>query len=447
MLSIKLVRGLEQAKQAFKSIGPLDLTSLPPEVHERTAKLFGSGVGPEDAVRRILNDVKAEGDVAVRRYTKLLDGVVPKELEVPRERWHDALSRIPETLVSALKHARDRVRHFHELSLPRSWVDFDRGLGELVVPLERVGVYVPGGSAAYPSTVIMTAVPAKVAGVKEVVMATPPGSDGAPHLAVLAAAAIAGVDRLFCMGGVPAIAALAYGTESVPRVFKLCGPGSIFVSIAKTMVFGHVDIDGVYGPTETVVVADDSAPAAFCAADLLAQAEHDVLASPILITNSLPLAVDVEKELENQLAKLNRSDTMRKSLSNRGMLVLVNSLDEALELANHIAPEHLCLLVRDAWQWAAKVRNAGGVFLGQFSPEVIGDYVAGPSHVMPTGGTARFRSSLGVHHFIKHVPLVGISRQDFDRLASVAIEIATSEGLSGHAHAIEVRLNSDKKSS
>ena len=269
-------------------------------------------------------------------------------------------------------------------------MDPSRGLGERLIPMQRIGVYAPGGTASYPSTVLMTAIPARVAGVEEVILCTPSTSP-----AVMAAAAIAGVDRVFRVGGAQAIGAMAYGTESIRKVDMICGPGNLFVTMAKRMVFGEVAIDGLYGPTETVLVADHSADPVHCAADLLAQAEHDPLASPILVTNSPSLAESIDEELDRQLAMLERREIAAAALSNGGCMVLVNNLEEAMELANQVAPEHLCLLVEDPWRWADKVRNAGGLFLGRYSPEVVGDYVAGPSHVMPTGGTARFSSALG----------------------------------------------------
>ena len=280
-------------------------------------------------------------------------------------------------------------------------------------------------------------------------LATPPRDGGPPDPAVLMAAKLAGVDRVFQIGGVQAIGAMAYGTESIPKVDKICGPGNIFVTLAKKLVFGQVDIDGLYGPTETVVIADEMASPVFCAADLLAQAEHDPLASPILVTTSPSLVGEVESELDRQLAYLERGGMAAGSLESRGKVILVDSLDEALELANTIAPEHLCMMVEEPWAWAGKVRHAGGVFLGPFSPEVMGDYVAGPSHVMPTGGTARFSSALSVHHFLRTMPVVGLksSPAEYRDLAEAAALIARAEGLTGHARAIEVRLDDLAKGS
>ena len=324
--------------------------------------------------------------------------------------------------------------------MPQGWMDPKRGLGERLIPMQRVGVYAPGGTASYPSTVLMTAIPARVAGVEEVILCTPSTSP-----AVMAAAAIAGVDRVFRVGGVQAVGAMAYGAGPIPKVDMICGPGNLFVTLAKRMVYGEVAIDGLYGPTETVLIADDSADLVHCAADLLAQAEHDPLASPILVTNSASLAEGINTELERQLALLERRDIAITALTNGGCIVLVDNLDEAMTLANQVAPEHLCLLVEDPWQWSEKVRNAGGVFVGQFSPEVVGDYVAGPSHVMPTGGTARFSSALGVHQFLKSMPIIGLNAEAFPEMAKAVSTIARWEGLTAHARAMEIRMESSKE--
>ena len=327
--------------------------------------------------------------------------------------------------------------------LPESWLDEERGLGELVRPLERVGLYAPGGTAAYPSTVLMTAIPARVAGVPQVILATPRRGREPLNPSVLAAAEIAGVDAIYQIGGVAAIGAMAYGTESIPSVDKICGPGNLFVALAKKIVQGQVDIDGLFGPTETIVVADESASPRFCAADLIAQAEHDPMATAILVTNSETLLSRVGEELDLLMqAQGNGRDTeiARSALERRGRAVLVDSLEDGVELVNRIAPEHLCLMVADPWAWVDRVRNAGGLFLGEFSPEVMGDYIAGPSHVMPTGGTARFSSALSVHQFLKHMPVVGLKPQEFQRLGPPAVRIAHAEGLPGHSGAISVRL-------
>jgi len=300
-------------------------------------------------------------------------------------------------------------------------------------------MYVPGGGASYPSTVLMTVIPARVAGVREIVVASPAGRGGVSP-ATLAAAEIAGADRVFAIGGAQAIAALAFGTESVPKVDKICGPGNVFVQLAKRMVYGAVDIDGFYGPTETVIIADGTADPAICATDLLAQAEHDPMASAILITDSSELASAVDRETERQLAGLGRKDVIRASLGGRSGIAVVGDLQEAVELVNHYAPEHLSIMVRDGWSCAEKVTNAGGIFIGETAPEVAGDYTAGPSHVMPTGGTARFGSPLTVEDFLKVTSVVAVDGRTLGAIGPAAAAIARAEGLDAHARAIEMRL-------
>ena len=440
-MRLKMVRGLSAAETALTRIDPLDLSSLPEPVLQRTRDLFGADATPESSVLQMLRDVRAEGDAAVRRYASLLDGADLDSLQVPEAELEAAWETTPDDLKQALELAARRITEFHEATLPRDWVDLGGGLGELVRPLERVGLYAPGGTAAYPSTVLMTAIPARVAGVSEVVLATPRRGREPLNTTVLAAARIAGVDAVYQVGGVPAIGALAYGTETIRKVDKICGPGNVFVAYAKRMVQGQVDIDGVFGPTETILLADETANPVFCAADLIAQAEHDPMASAILVTDSQNLIDAVEAELDVQIAGNPRAETIRHSLERQGCIVVVDTFDEAIAVANHIAPEHLCLMVADPWAWAGQVRNAGGLFLGEFSPEVMGDYIAGPSHVMPTGGTARFSSALSVHHFLRTMPVVGLSPQRFTDLGAAAVRIAEAEGLPGHAGAVQARLD------
>jgi len=326
-------------------------------------------------------------------------------------------------------------------------MDMENGFGEMIIPIERVGIYIPGGRAAYPSTVLMTAIPARVAGVKEVVIATPPLGDQGPHPTVMAAALVSGVSRVFQVGGAQAIAAMAYGTETVPRVDMICGPGNIFVTLAKKMVYGQVSVDGLEGPTETLIVADESANPILCAADLLGQAEHDLLATPVLITTSESLLAPVQEEIKRQLSSLTRKDTASSSIERRGVIVVVDTLDEALELSNNYAPEHICLMIRDPWDAVGKVRHAGGIFLGDHSPESMGDYVAGPSHVMPTGGTARFNSYLGVTQFLKRTPVVDLDSDTARRLTATAATLARAEGFDAHARSVELRVELEGDSS
>ena len=438
---LNVIRGAENAENVLTRIDPLDLSSLPESVLERTRAAFGDGVSPAESVARMLAEVKRDGDVAVRRYARLLDGVDLDDFRIPDAELDAAASGVSAELWQSLELAAGRIRAFHQATLPGGWMDPAQGLGELVRPLARVGVYAPGGSAAYPSTVLMTVIPARVAGVGEIILATPRAGGQPLNPAVMAAAKIAGVDAMYQVGGVPAIAAMAYGTESIPRVDKICGPGNIFVAYAKKLAQGAVDIDGVFGPTETIILADGGANPDFCAADLIAQAEHDPLATAILVTDSEELVAAVEARLAARLAGAARGEVARQALARQGRVVLADSLDEGVELVNRIAPEHLCLLVRDPWAWVDRIRHAGGLFLGEYSPEVMGDYIAGPSHVMPTGGTARFGSALSVHHFLRTMPVVGLHPGDFRRLGPAAVRIAEAEGLAGHAGAVQARLD------
>jgi len=400
----------------------------------------------EPVVRQIIDEVRSNGDAALRMYTLKFDGVGLGSLEVGRQQIASAYREVSEGLVSALSIAAERIRSFHGGQKDSLWGGFSRlGLSQLVRPLERVGVYAPGGTASYPSTVLMTAIPARVAGVREVILVTPPGEGGAVSSPTLVAADIAGVDRIFCVGGAQAIAALAFGTESIPRVDKICGPGNIFVVLAKKMVYGTVGIDGLQGPSEVVIIADENASAEYCAADLLAQAEHDTSASAILITTSRRLAAEVSQEVERQLASLTRRKVAEESLAGRGMIAVVASVDEAIELANLYAPEHLSLMVDKAEAYIDKITNAGCIFIGNSSTVVLGDYVAGPSHVLPTGGTARFGSPLSVADFVKFMNLVKIDEASLKQLGQAAVVIARAEGFDAHARAVERRLGTGLK--
>jgi histidinol dehydrogenase len=348
---------------------------------------------------------------------------------------------IDPALAEALDFAADRIRRYHQGQARRVLDSYtDDGLGVQVHALATVGFYIPGTSAVYPSSVLHTLIPARVAGVEQLLMVTPAGPDGTVPLVKLAAAAIAGVDRVFVCSGAQAIAALAYGTETVPRVDKICGPGSIFVTLAKRAVFGDVGIDSIYGPTETVIVADETADPALCAVDLIAQAEHDELASPIFITSSAELAQRVADEVEERLAVLPRGAVARASIEGQGGAVVADSIEEAVALGSEFAPEHLCILARDARRLARMVKNAGGIFIGEGSPEAIGDYTAGPSHVMPTGGAARFASPLSVQDFLKFSTIIDLAADGVYELGPPGAMIARAEGLVGHARAIEERM-------
>ena len=416
--------------------------NLSPRAKEGIHRVFGADLSADEVVGRILTDVRDEGDPAILRYSAAFDGGAPAELETPRERWDHALTAIDPDLRAALELAAERIAAFHRKQVRTSWLDWaeDGALGQIIRPLERVGLYVPGGAAVYPSSLLMTAIPARVAGVREIIVCSPPQPGGEVSSLIRAAAAIAGVDRVFRIGGVQAIGAMAYGTPTVPHVDKIYGPGNIFVVIAKQKVYGSVAIDQLPGPTETLLVADDSADPELAAADMLAQAEHDPMATAILITTSRALADAVQDELPRQLALLERADIAGQSLATNGMIAVVPDVETAIDLANSYAPEHLCLLLRDPWAVLGMVRHAGGVFVGEDSPEALGDYTTGPSHVMPTGGTARFFSPIHVGEFVKTISVAAANRRALERLGPATIAIARAEGLGAHAASIERRL-------
>ena len=415
-------------------------------LHEKVAPtssgraLYPGRLSPIEVARLVIAEVRKDGDRALLRISGVLDGTPLKLIEVPPGQLKRGASLLPSAARASLKFAADRVREFQQSAMPRSWQHPSGQFGETVTPLERVGAYVPAGTAPLASTVLMTAVPAKVAGVGEVVLCTPAPGDSLPHPAVLAAAAIAGVDRVFKVGGAQAIAAMAYGTETVPRVDLVCGPGNAYVTAAKKLVFGDVGIDGLYGPTETLVIADGHADPELCAADLLAQAEHDVMAMPVLVATSSDVADAVEAALELQLRALSRRAIAGESVKSNGVTIVVGSVEEGIEVANEIAPEHLCLAVADAARYLPLVRSAGGVFIGELSAEVMADYVAGPSHVMPTGGTARFASALSARNFVRVTPFLHLDQKSFLDLAPHASQLAKLEGLGGHAEAADLRL-------
>lgn len=401
--------------------------------------LFPDRIPPDEFAARVIQIVRKEGDAGLRRINTALDGSSPDLFEVPQTEVDTALAELDPAAIAAFELAAERVRKFQGRGLPKSWSDGTGKFGERVTPLRSVAAYVPGGTAPLASTVIMTVVPAKVAGVDEIIVATPAPGDSMPHPAILAAAKIAGASRVFKLGGAQAIAALAYGTESVPAVDLICGPGSVWVTAAKKLVYGDVGIDGLYGPTETLLIADESADPRFTAADLIAQAEHDTVAMPILVALSEGIVERTEAEIERQLENLPRSNTARSAFSNRGVAVVVSNTDEAIQVANAAAPEHLCILTEDASDLVEKVRNAGGLFVGEWSAEVMADYVAGPSHVMPTSGTARFSSALSVRNFLRITPVLTFDDDTFLKLSKDAEILAKLEGLHGHAAASEYR--------
>jgi histidinol dehydrogenase len=395
----------------------------------------------EASVRTILSAVRARGDAAVLEYTQRFDNVSARslaELEVPPEKLKSALQSVPGEEMKALRAAHERIRSFHEKQLQKSWeyteADGTR-LGQRITPLERVGLYVPGGKAAYPSTVLMNAVPAKVAGVRELIMVSPN-----PSPLVLAAAALAGVDRVISVGGAQAIAALAYGTESVSRVDKIVGPGNVYVAEAKRQVFGQVGIDMVAGPSEILVISDGSTPADWVAMDLFSQAEHDESAQAILLSPDVRHLNAVQSSIERLLQDMPRRDTIAASLLGRGALIETRDLGEACALANRIAPEHLELSVQNPETWLPQLTNAGAIFLGRWSSEAIGDYCAGPNHVLPTAGTARFSSPLGVYDFQKRSSVISVSPEAASTLGAIAVTLAEGEGLTAHARSAEMRF-------
>jgi len=401
--------------------------------------LFPNKVSPIEFASRVIDIVRNEGDAGLARINTALDGSSPETFEVPQSEIDAAFQNLDPASINALELAADRVRKFQSKGLPKSWTDGAGKFGERVTPLGSVAAYVPAGTAPLASTVIMTVVPAKVAGVEEIIVVTPAPGDSMPHPAVLAAAKIAGASRVFKLGGAQAIAAMAYGTETIPSVDLICGPGSAWVTAAKKLVFGDVGIDGLYGPTETLVIADDSADPRFTASDLIAQAEHDTVAMPILVGMSDEIVDKTEAEIERQLEDLPRENIARAAFTNRGVAVVVETTLEAIAVANAAAPEHLCILTADADDLVDKVTSAGGLFVGEWSAEVMADYVAGPSHVMPTAGTARFSSALSVRNFVRVTPVLTFDDDTFLKLSKDAELLAKLEGLHGHAAASEYR--------
>jgi len=437
---MKRVKGFDKARQLLARENLWECFTAPPRLAAQIKQVFGEELSVPEVVDRIVSEVRDKGNEALFDYTEKLDGVRLDSLEVTRQEIAAAYDMADKRLVSALEFAVRRIQDFHvACEHETGLIPVGRYLGQQVLPLQRVGLYVPGGTAAYPSTVLMMAIPAGVAGVEDIIMVSPPGKDGRIPAPTLVAADIAEVNRVFKLGGAQAIAALAFGTESIPRVDKICGPGNIFVTLAKKMVYGIVDIDGLEGPSEIVIVADEKANPAFCAADLLAQAEHDPLASVILITTSADLAKQVDSEIAVQLGKLKRRSTIKKAIDG-GMLVVVDDMAQALELVNLFAPEHLSIMTSNASALARRIRNAGCIFVGGNSPVVLGDYVAGPSHVLPTGGSARFGSPLGVGDFLKITNVIALDKPAMRKLSDPAVEIAKAEGLDAHAQAMALRV-------
>lgn len=434
-----------EAQQSILKRRPWDELDVPQSLMDGIQSIFGERLHPEEVVRRILRDVRQRGDLAILDWTRQIDRIEIRGIMVDQGQIQKAYEQIPTSVVEALRLSAARIEAFHRRQPTLSWFQNDEEglLGQMVRPIDRVGVYAPGGTAPLPSSVLMSAIPARVAGVGFLSVVSPPDrATGWPHPATLVAADIAGVDEIYTAGGAQAIAALAFGTESISPVDKICGPGSLFTTLAKRQVYGIVGIDGLPGPTETVVIADDSADPQLVAADLLAQAEHDVLASAILLTPSRTQAEKVQAAVMSQMEMLDRTTQITASLANNSGIVLTGSIEEAIELSNAYAPEHLCLSVADPWSWLGQVRHAGGVFLGERSFEALGDYVAGPSHTMPTGGTARFASPTNVNDFVKIVSVIGLNDKAMRNIGPAAEAIARAEGLNGHADAVARRLRS-----
>jgi histidinol dehydrogenase len=398
----------------------------------------------ESRVRAILHDVASRGDNALREYTARFDGVQLTHLEVTPEELEQAWAEVSPPVAEALRLAATRIRRFHEHQKRTSWFEVDEhgGLvGQMITPLRRVGVYVPGGLAVYPSSVLMCAIPAQVAGVEEIILCTPPRKDGTVHPLVLVAAQEAGVSRIFKVGGAQAIAAMAYGTQSVPAVDKIVGPGNIYVTVAKKLVYGTVGIDMLAGPSEVCILADHTADARYVAIDMLTQAEHDVHTAAFLITPSPALAQAVQEEIDRVLATLPRRDILQQTLTQNGGILIARDMDEAVELANLCAPEHLALMVAEPWRYLPRIRCAGAVLIGNYSPQSLGDYVAGPSHTLPTSGTARYASPLNVDDFVKKSSVVHFTREALQQVAEAIETLAAVEGLEAHLLAAKWRLH------
>ncbi len=432
---------LQEAHKTILRRRPLQRDSYSPAIRERTEALFGEGFLPPDAVRTIIASVESDGDQALQRWSVLLDGIHLDDFVIPVETLATSFEAMPDAVRLSMQRSIDRIRGFHKKQPVTSWTSEDLGgrLGQRFTAIERVGVYVPGGTAPLPSSLLMSVIPAQVAGVKQIVVCTPPPV----HESILAAAHLCDVTKIYQIGGAQAIAALAFGTETVSRVDKIVGAGNLFVTLAKQQLYGVVGLDGLAGPTETMIIADETARPAWVAADLLAQAEHDVQASAILLTTDRQLAEAVSAEVVRQLEKLSRREIIAASLDNRGGIILVDTLDQAAEIANTYAAEHLCLSVSNPKELLAKIDNAGGFFLGELSYEVLGDYMAGPSHVMPTGGTARFASPLNVLDFVKLSSIIALDAQTADNIGPDAVVLAQTEHLTAHAAAAQSRLEEE----
>lgn len=396
-----------------------------------------------DIVKNIIESVREQGDEAVREFTTRFDGAVPKKTVIEKDELQSFLDMADDDFKTAIINAKNNIYDFHSRQAQQSWMTTKENgviMGQRVRGLKRVGIYVPGGTAAYPSSVLMNAIPAKIAGVEEIIMVTPPSKDGNPNPDIMAAAAVAGVDKVFLVGGAQAVAALAYGTERIPKVDKIVGPGNIFVATAKKLLYGVVDIDMIAGPSEILIVADRSAKPEFLAADLMSQAEHDKLASAILLTTSFDIARATAREIDRQIKYLVRQEIIEASLKDFGEIIVCENLDQAIDFANELAPEHLEMCVEEPLKYIGRLDNAGSVFLGNYAPEPLGDYYAGPNHVLPTSGTARFFSPLSVDSFIKKSSFIYYTEAELRKAKDDIIKLADTEGLTAHANSIKVRF-------
>ncbi len=430
---MKIIKGLSQSN--------LFLETIRNPIVSQTSNLNAeSNLSLTDSVFKLIKDVKSRGDTAIKEITLRLDKVKLENIEVDSKKISDALDKTDENLIESLIISSKRITDYHNKTLPQTWTDEQEGYGQVINPIDSVGIYIPKNLI---STVLMTVIPAKIAGVKKVYICTPAETSGVPSDEILTACKISKVDKVFTISGAQAIAALAYGTETIPKVDLICGPGGIYTTIAKKLVYGEVGIDGLYGPTETLIIADADANPILCAADLVAQAEHDKLAIPICITTSMDLGKLISAQAITRAKNINRHQIAYDSIKNRGAILVVDNLDDAFELANNFAPEHISLMIAEPNRHINKIRNAGAIFIGEHSHEVMGDYVAGPSHVMPTSGTAKFNSGLNINTFLKFSPVVKINKANSKILSNVAATIAKAEGLDGHAEAAEIRNEID----
>jgi len=432
------IYSLDKAKTSILKRKPLNRDTFSPVTVQRTEAIFGKDVTPAQAVAKILSSVEENGDQALWQWSKVLDNFDSDDFSIPVECLEGAFTALPPSIQHTLQQSAERIRKFNKLQPIHSWITDTMGgeLGQRFTPIERVGVYVPGGTAPLPSSLLMSVIPAQAAGVKQIIVTTPPN----PDPVILAAAFLCGIDQVYQLGGAQAIAAMAFGTRTIPSVDKIVGAGNLFVTLAKQQLYGTVGLDGLAGPTETMVIADHTANPKWVAADLLAQAEHDVQASAILLTPTPALAQQVQVEVSQQIKKLSRKNIIQEALDNKSGIIVIDSLDQAASLANQYAAEHLCLSVANPQALMDKINNAGGFFLGEHAFEVLGDYIAGPSHVMPTGGTARFASPLNVLDFVKLSSVIGLDRETTAQLTPIAAEFAAAEQLTAHAAAATARM-------